>query len=332
MKTFNLREQKIVKYIVYNRNSNTFVLANVFNQWFDQTGVSFNVDTGEIIYDLNSDVDVDRIFKDEHGIIEVALLVKYLVDKGYIYVIQDSKGEIDIKKLGRNFSGTNILHTLPKDIAKIIKQSLFRVFVTNDLIEFVNHDFQSIETRQLLSAVSQLTQAQKQLEIAQKQLATTEKQTNELQKQTNEVHEQTNKIQQQLDEAKVQTKLVEKQSQEAQEQTKSAKKQTYLAWWALICAIATFIATIIVPRCSNEDLYHDEILRHLDQTNTIVTESFENLNAHADSLIAIGEIGVAQTDSMIKLEQSILKVTNKTNGVLQSIKQSMLKLDKKQNN
>lgn len=85
-------------------------------------------------------------------------------------------------------------------------------------------------------------------------------------------------------------------------------------------------------RLETEDLYHDEILRHLDQTNTIVTESFENLNAHADSLIAIGEIGVSQTDSMIKLEQGILKVTNKTNGVLQSIKQSMLKLDKKQNN
>ena len=53
MKTFNLKEQKILEYIVYNRNSNTFVLANVFNQWLDRTGVSFNVDTGEIRYDCN---------------------------------------------------------------------------------------------------------------------------------------------------------------------------------------------------------------------------------------------------------------------------------------
>ena len=309
MKTFSEKEQKILEYIVYNRNSNTFVLANVFNQWLDRTGVSFNVDTGEIRYDCNCNVNVDRILKDEHGIIEVALLVKYLVDKGYIYVIQDSKGEVDIKKLGKNLSGTNILHILPKDIAKIIKQSLYRVFVTNDLVELVNNEFQPIETRQLIFAISQLTQAQKQLEIAQKQLATTENQTNELQKQTNEIHEQTNKVQLQLDEAREQTQLVKEQSLEAKEQTKRAEKQTGLAWGALICAIVTVIVTIVVPFISDDDKCQKDILLQLNHINGVAIQSNNDLDSINNNLDSIKYI----SSKILKQNERIQQTTKKRN-------------------
>lgn len=309
MKTFSEKEQRILKYIVRNRNSNTFVLANVFNQWFDQTGVSFNVDTGAIIYDLNGDVDIDRILKDEHGIIEVALLVKYLVDKGYIYVIQDSKGEIDIKKLGKNLSGTNIFHTLPKDIVTIIKQSLYRVFVANDLVELVNNEFQSIETRQMLLAISQLTQAQEQLNVSQKQLTEVRKQTCELKKQTNEIVNQTKEVHSQLEEAKLQTQCAETQSQEAKEQTKRAKKQTGLAWGALICAIVTVIVTIVVPFISDDDKCQKDILLQLNHINGVAIQSNNDLDSINNNLDSIKYI----SSKILKQNERIQQTTKKRN-------------------
>jgi hypothetical protein len=309
MKTFNLKEQQILEYIVRNRNSNTFVLANVFNQWFDQTGVSFNVDTGAIIYDLNGDVDIDRILKDEHGIIEVALLVKYLVDKGYIYVIKDSKGEIDIKKLGKNLSGTNIFHTLPNDIVTIIKQSLYRVFVANDLVELVNNEFQSIETRQMLLAISQLTQAQEQLNVSQKQLTEVRKQTCELKKQTNEIVNQTKEVHSQLEEAKLQTQCAETQSQEAKEQTKRAKQQTGLAWGALICAIVTVIVTIVVPFISDDDKCQKDILLQLNHINGVAIQSNNNLDSINNNLDSIKYI----SSKILKQNERIQQTTKKRN-------------------
>ena len=333
MKTFSEQEQKILKYIVLNRNSNTFILANVFNEWFDETGVLFDLKTGDVVYDserLGNDP-VNKILSDEHGVIEIALLVKYLVDKGYIYVIKDTRNEINLNQLGKNLSNSKIFHELPKDIVKIVQQSLYRVFVSYELVEIVQNNFQSKEAQQLQVAVSQLSHAQDQLKIARKQLETVKLQTDELKKQTKEVHEQTNKIQQQLDETKEQTILAQKQTkeaqeqtEEAQEQTKSAKKQTWLALLALICAIIS----ILQPTCSNENKYRKEVISQLEQTNVGIAECIDHLNSHADSLVAISEIVVLQTDSIIKLEQNNLKIVNKTNGILQSLKKSVLQLDR----
>lgn len=309
MKTFSEKEQRILKYIVHNRHSHTFVLANVFNEWFDHSGISFNLNTGDIIYDLNDNIDVDKILKDEYGIIEVALLVKYLVDKGYIYVIKDSKGEIDIKKLGKNLSGTNIFHTLPKDIVTIIKQSLYRVFVANDLVELVNNEFQSIETRQMLLAISQLTQAQEQLNVSQKQLTEVRKQTCELKKQTNEIVNQTKEVHSQLEEAKLQTQCAETQSQEAKEQTKRAKKQTGLAWGALICAIVTVIVTIVVPFISDDDKCQKDILLQLNHINGVVIQSNNDLDSINNNLDSIKYI----SSKILKQNERIQQTTKKRN-------------------
>ena len=309
MKTFSEKEQRILKYIVYNRHSHTFVLANVFNEWFDQSGISFNLNTGDIIYDLNDNIDVDKILKDEYGIIEVALLVKYLVDKGYIYVIKDSKGEIDIKKLGKNLSGTNIFHTLPKDIVTIIKQSLYRVFVANDLVELVNNEFQSIETRQMLLAISQLTQAREQLNVSQKQLTEVRKQTCELKKQTTEIVNQTKEVHSQLEEAKLQTQCAETQSQEAKEQTKRAKKQTGLAWGALICAIVTVIVTIVVPFISDDDKCQKDILLQLNHINGVAIQSNNGLDSINNNLDSIKYI----SSKILKQNERIQQTTKKRN-------------------
>lgn len=110
MKTFSPKEKEIIRYIVDFRNSTTFVLANVFNKWFDKSGVLFDLDTGEISYDYSDEDSVDKILGDEHGIIEIALLIKYLLDNQYIYIIKNQKNSIPLSKLGRNLSKICIIH------------------------------------------------------------------------------------------------------------------------------------------------------------------------------------------------------------------------------
>lgn len=292
MKTFSPKEKEIIRYIVDFRNSTTFVLANVFNKWFDNSGVSFDLETGEIKYDISDEniVDVDRILRDEHGIIEIALLIKYLIDNQYIYIIKAQENSIPLSKLGWNLSKTNIIHELPDGIISIIKQTLYRVFVSLDLQELVLYDFKSKE-------ILQLEHAQKHLEQAQKQLSLSEEQLSEVKLQTQELQDQTKYVQAQLENAGEQTN-------EAKKQSKSAKCQTNLAWGALVLAGLTFGATVVIPIVLDdrhtEDKYRDDILLQLSKTNEMGIELNNELNDSLDSIMDIGNQLIQQNERVIR--------------------------------
>lgn len=163
---FSDKEKAIIRYICQHRNDYTFVLTNVFNQWFDRTGVSFNAETGDVEYDVNTinEADANRILSDENGIIEIALLIKYLVDHGYIYLIKKDKDDFPKKPRGNNAIIT-ILNSLPSDIADIIRQTFRRVFVSYDLVAFVNNHFKTYEDLQLAQAGITLEASKRQIRI-----------------------------------------------------------------------------------------------------------------------------------------------------------------------
>lgn len=164
---FSDKEKAIIRYICQHRNDYTFVLTNVFNQWFDRTGVSFNAETGNVEYDVNhvNEADVNRILGDENGIIEIALLIKYLVDHGYIYLIKKDKDDFPKKPRGNNAIIT-ILNSLPSDIADIIRQTFRRVFVSYNLVAFVNNNFKTYEDLQLAQAAITLEASKRQIRIS----------------------------------------------------------------------------------------------------------------------------------------------------------------------
>lgn len=164
---FSDKEKAIIRYICQHRNDYTFVLTNVFNQWFDRTGVSFNSETGDVEYDVNTinEADANRILSDENGIIEIALLIKYLVDHGYIYLIKKDKDDFPKKPRGNNAIIT-ILNSLPSDIADIIRQTFRRVFVSYDLVAFVNNHFKTYEDLQLAQAAITLEASKRQIRIS----------------------------------------------------------------------------------------------------------------------------------------------------------------------
>lgn len=164
---FSDKEKAIIRYICQHRSDYTFVLTNVFNQWFDRTGVSFNAETGNVEYDVNNinEADANRILGDENGIIEIALLIKYLVDHGYIYLIKKDKDDFPKKPRGNNAIIT-ILNSLPSDIADIIRQTFRRVFVSYDLVAFVNNSFKTYEDLQLAQAAITLEASKRQIRIS----------------------------------------------------------------------------------------------------------------------------------------------------------------------
>lgn len=153
-KQFSPQEREIIQYICDNWSDNSFVLTNVFNQWFNRTGVSFDPETGGVVYDVNniSEADVYRILNEERGIIEIALLIKYLVDRGYIYLIKKDKEDFPKKPRGNN-AIISILNSLPTDIADIIRQTFRRVYVSYDLIKIVDNNFKTDVDLQLETAV-----------------------------------------------------------------------------------------------------------------------------------------------------------------------------------
>lgn len=166
-KQFSNKEKDIIRYIYINRQDPSFVLTNVFNRWFDRTGVSFNTHTGDVTYNMSNlnDVSVNGILSDETGIIEVALLIKYLVDHGYIYLIKKDKEDLP-DKLGGNWSKMTITNTLPQDIVNIIKQTFRRIYVSYDLIQLVENGFKTYEDLQLIQAGTTLEASKIQIRLS----------------------------------------------------------------------------------------------------------------------------------------------------------------------
>lgn len=307
MKTFSNKEKWIINYIVSQRDEKKFVLANVFNQWFDQTGLSFDFSTGLLRYDFRRDANmVDRILQDEHDIIEIALLVKFLETHQYIYIIRDGdRGNITLNRLKSNFGELGITYELPRDITEVIRKTLYRVFVSQSLVTLVENDFQSEERLQLTIAVSQLQQAQEQLKVSQEQVDSVKGQTKELQKQTKEIEEQTRNVQKQSEEAKNQTNYAQKQSEQAQMQTKYARNTL---WVSIAALLLSPLISIILSKCSRDEEQRDLMLYKMDSINSILSNSTESIQIQFDDFNDIGKHVTKQNDSIIHIEEKQTKI------------------------
>ncbi len=263
MKQFSNKEKQIIRYIVAHRDSNTFILANVFNEWFDKKGVTFDLETGLIKYDYNRVKDVNTILNDEHGIIEIALLIKYLEEKQYIYIIKDKKDIVDSPMvLGANSAETNLAHDIPDDIVSIIKRTLFRVFVAYDLVYIVENNFQTKETQQLALAVLQLKESQQQQKLAEQQLEISQGQLNIAAGSLNEAHFQS-------DNARITTRIS-----------------------IVTCAVAvlTLLATLLIPCCSSCSCNKEYGIEHPEEYAVeldikVVNSQLEKTNAYLLQLI-----------------------------------------------
>ncbi len=166
MKHFTEREQIIIRGIINGAAYETYVLTNAFMDLLDGKGVAFDCQKGFLQFD-SSKYNVSSILQVEQEFIETALLIQYLINNQYIYLIVDSQ-EPPLPRIGDELSNP-VGKQIPRDIADIFMHSFVRIVVLNKLMDLVNNNFFTYEEQQLHFAQAQLNTATGSLHEAHKQ-------------------------------------------------------------------------------------------------------------------------------------------------------------------
>lgn len=166
MKHFTQREQNIIRGILSGAAYDSYVLTNAFMDLLDGKGVAFDSQKGFLQFD-NSKYNVSSILQVEQEFIETALLIQYLINNQYIYLIIDSQ-EPPLPWIGDALKNP-IGKQIPRDIADIFLNSFVRIVVLNKLEDLVSNNFLTYEEQQLCIAQQQLDIAAGSLREAHKQ-------------------------------------------------------------------------------------------------------------------------------------------------------------------
>lgn len=336
MRQFSEQEKQLIYSIYRSKDSNQYILTNVFAKWlYGDNAIGYDVENGCLIFDGEQQKDAEEMLDIQKGIIQTALLIKYLEDEGYIYLIKDSSVVANPPYIGKNISQNHmpLRVPVPNDIADIINRSFYRVYVSYALSQLVENGFKTYEELQLLASKDQLEKSSQQLAISEAQLEEARKQTQEAQKQTDaaqaqlveakmqtkaaqqqtkEAEKQTKEAQQQTAEAieqtkqvNEQTKKVNEQTKKVNEQTKNSLTQTKLAWGAFIGSALTFVASIVLPlcinKCSHQEEKHVEIINSINGVNTTIQRGSEQISTYIDSINTNEMQQVKQNDSIIQV-------------------------------
>lgn len=278
-----LEKKTITQLVKYCSTSYTpYLLVNVYNDIFEYTTVAFI--NGQLkFYCDEIPNDAQFMLKVLRDVIEKTLLLKYLIDKRYLYLIEDksvNKVSEDIDFHGKYEKKYSIVVDLPYDISAFLKKTKMSVLVTQDLISLVENNFESVADKQLVKVQSMLetlkiqcmqlaeqtqqtksliSAAEEQTRQALLQTQETTKQSTQALKQTEEAQKQTAQALTQSKEAKKQTTEAQKQTKEAFQQTIEAQKQTRWSFAALILSLLV-LGVSIWQRYDNKT-YNEESLK-----------------------------------------------------------------------
>ena len=226
-----------------------------------------------------------RIFTPK-DLLEIAFLLWFLEDNGYVYLSQSTAFTDDSKDINVNKALNQLYDSLHGRVDELLRKD---IFVTDQLRNLQGVNFQSIEeeqltyTKQILNnALAQTYEAKNQTKEALNQTAEAEKQTKEALKQTNEALKQTG---------------------EAIKQVKESKQQTGFALATFFLSLLTFIISLIVSNRSCEKLSGDNAMKNESLVlNQDTTDSFSPKDTRNDSeqiAIPIDSIDVlSQIDSV----------------------------------
>lgn len=164
-KQFSDIEKRLLYSIYENGDSHTYPLTNLFSQWLYKPGVRFDLHTGNLIFDRDR-YGIDEELTIRKEIIRIALLIIYLEENGYIYIIKDPNAQ-PLPFIGdQNDFLQQVTVFLPNDIAQVIRRSQFNILASYDFIQFVENDFRTYEDKQLSQAAASLCWAKLQTFVA----------------------------------------------------------------------------------------------------------------------------------------------------------------------
>ena len=170
MRKFSEFEKECIRYIVnLSRNNLSFVLVNAYNDIFYREKIEYKINTTHLKFYRDIDnVSVDEILSIEKEIVIKSLLIKYLVDNRYIFLVNDTTSDQDIT-LG-NFLKDGLI-PFQKDISPEISEvlsysALNRIFVSFDLVYLVENGFRTIEDEALEESRKQTEKAGETIKLS----------------------------------------------------------------------------------------------------------------------------------------------------------------------
>lgn len=166
VKQFNNTEKALITSIYNAKDSNNYVLTNVFQKWLDTPGIRFDLEHGQLVFDYEIYKDAEILLNIKKEIISTALLIKYLEENSYIYIIQDETSGEQPSYIGAQKMSTPLVVPIPQEIAMIIKRTLYTIYVSYSLISFVENGFRTYEDLQLDQAAITLKTSKRQLCIS----------------------------------------------------------------------------------------------------------------------------------------------------------------------
>lgn len=167
MKQFTEREKRIINGILHGVASDSYILTNAFMDILDNKGIAFESKTRCLLFDSERKYGVSDILQFERDFIETALLIQYLINHQYIYIIKDNN-EQPLPIIGDQ-SKQYIAKEIPQDIAEIFFITQNRIVAMNKLYDLANNNFLTYEGKQLDSASLQLKSSVEQLNEAKSQ-------------------------------------------------------------------------------------------------------------------------------------------------------------------
>lgn len=170
MRHFNDKEKQIINFLVDQFDKPNFVLLNVFNEWFYNTNIAYDLNRKILTFDNSAGITTEQILKIEQDLCKRALFIQYLIEQNYITIIHDHTNIQNDFKIGSRNNTNPIEKSVPDFLAHILEESCNRIYVLDSLVELQRNDFLSYEDKQLLLAGKQLSEAKVQTDSAAESL------------------------------------------------------------------------------------------------------------------------------------------------------------------
>lgn len=174
MKRFSDIEKTVIRSIVQQGKHNySYVLINAYLDLFYKYKVEYDHDKQSLVFyarDINS-VDHESFLSIEDTIMEISLLLDYLEENRYLYLIEDTSTNQLTSISGFEKDGLiQVYKTIDPKIDKILYEALnHRVFVSSDLTQLVKDNFELYEDKMLKEANKQTIAANDQAKESRKQ-------------------------------------------------------------------------------------------------------------------------------------------------------------------
>ena len=350
-RSFSEYEQRTIRLLVEKAGDSVdFLLVNVYNDLFLFTNVAY-IENELHFYYKKKEFAIDNNGKYtlsvKKDLIVKTLLLKYLVDNRYIYLVDQANVQghhNDIHFNNGKDAQYEVIVDLPQDIVEFLNNSKRIVIVSEELKALVHNDFVTPEERLLQVGYHQIDRLQRQANLLEEQRQDTiklvnaaEAQTKEAKKQTKlateqskEALEQTAEAHQQLEEAqkqtaqaliqteeaKEQTKLAQEQTNEAKKQTDEAQKQTIYSLIALVLALLSLACAIITVRIAHNQRqdaldYNKKEAERQELVDSVHTQVIQAINVNTREIRS-------NTDTMIlqqkETNQSVRNINRKLNN------------------